>query len=36
MTPFALSPQVPGRVFAGFNNLLYSEDQGDNWVHMTG
>lgn len=36
VTPFAMDPQVPGRMFAGFNNLLYSEDHGDNWVDMTG
>ena len=36
VTPFALDPQVPGRMFAGFNNLLYSEDHGGNWVDMTG
>lgn len=36
VTPYALDPQVPGRMLSGFNNLLYSEDHGDNWVDMTG
>jgi hypothetical protein len=35
VTPFALDPTVPGRMLSGFNNLLYSEDQGDNWIAMT-
>lgn len=36
VTPYALDPQVPGRMLAGFNNLLYSEDQGQSWVDVTG
>lgn len=36
VTPYALDPVVPGRMLGGFQNLLYSEDQGTNWMDVTG
>ncbi|MBX2980031.1 MAG: hypothetical protein KF905_12105 [Flavobacteriales bacterium] len=35
VTPFALDPQFPTRMVAGFKNVWVSEDRGNNWYQTT-